>query len=506
VAAEDPVEPGQELEQESELLPREPPPQALRVMTDVVLGLFLVTATFVAVVRLPATITGRFELKPESGSDPVNAPWEATVESVEVVIGDQVEKGDTLLVLRSEALRQLASEKATLERDLVADRQRLEALLEDPGTASASGDVSELRARVARLEREMEIDTELAVRQERQDEVRLANAKAQAARRGSEVRERKNRAEALDELQDMTRNAHEQGVLPKRQVLEASERQEDARAELEEARTAHEAASAELRAIEAEREVDRRVREIARRDLEGRLAEARGALQDEILRLSARVASSDTRLTYLTRALEGADGDLLRVVAPYTGMVASMDVERPGVAVARGQVLCELARRNVTLAAHLQIPESEAARVETGQFVRLLFDAYPYTRHGVKAGVLTWVSPRARGGKIEAIAQLWDDNIVVDGVRRPLRPGLVGEARVRTGKHSLLEYVLAPLREFRESVAPENQERGGPPPGVRTHRPAAEPAGAATPEGGATSSAPGSEPPVTPPSEVPAPP
>ena len=65
------------LEAESELLSREPPPQALRILTDVILGLFLVTAAFVALVRLPSAAHGRFELRPVGGAAPVDAPWPA---------------------------------------------------------------------------------------------------------------------------------------------------------------------------------------------------------------------------------------------------------------------------------------------------------------------------------------------------------------------------------------------------------------------------------------------
>jgi hypothetical protein len=70
----------------------------------------------------------------------------------------------------------------------------------------------------------------------------------------------------------------------------------------------------------------------------------------------------------------------------------------------------------------------------------------------VKKGVLTWVSPTAAAGELIAIADLADAMVRVDGREVPLRAGLEGEARVRTGSRSLLEYVLEPLKQVRENV------------------------------------------------------
>ena len=65
----------------------------------------------------------------------------------------------------------------------------------------------------------------------------------------------------------------------------------------------------------------------------------------------------------------------------------------PGAVVQDGEVLAELACAGERLQAEVNVTPSGTGRIEPGQHVRLLYDAFPYQRYGIKHGTVRWVSP-----------------------------------------------------------------------------------------------------------------
>lgn len=448
----------EELERESELLPQEPPPQIARVFATFLLGLFLVAVVFAAMVPLPESVEAPFVLRTERGADPVNAEQAGTVERVEVEMGSRVHEGDLLFMIRSEDLARLASEREQLAEQVETARQQL-AMDMPPSSPPSGGEtpasptlISSLRARVDRLEREQAADVDLDKRLEEQYQALLQAARRNAARSAKEVEERRSRVESLEAMLSQLKDLEKEEVVARRDVLRQQEEAADARADLQESRRTHADALRDIDALQSSRQVELLQRQMATSRLRGEIEEARANLRQEVDRLQNVLESGARRLVYLDSALAGSEGGRLPIRAPFSGGVVSVAVKRPGVAVARGQTLCEITREGSKLYADVSVPETKAANVEPGQGVRLLFDAYPYTRHGVKEAKIVWVSPAARDKVLPAIAHLDDTTMIVDGEKRTLSPGMGGTARIDTGRRTLLEYAFEPIRQLRERL------------------------------------------------------
>jgi membrane fusion protein len=113
--------------------------------------------------------------------------------------------------------------------------------------------------------------------------------------------------------------------------------------------------------------------------------------------------------------------------------------------------------------------------VRQGQGAKLLYDAFPYQRFGVKFGRVRWVGPAtalpAAGAQNPSAAEPQafralidgdDSTIVVSGEPRPLLVGMRGSARVVVGRRSLISFAFEPLRALRENFA--SVPPAGPPP------------------------------------------
>jgi len=118
-----------------------------------------------------------------------------------------------------------------------------------------------------------------------------------------------------------------------------------------------------------------------------------------------------------------------------------------------GQELCQLARADSKPVARLALNESGLAKLNINQPVRFFLEAYPYQRYGALSGKLDWVSPSAiaatSGQYFVALASI-DDS--ANRHHLALKPGMKGEARIRVGSRTLIEYAFEPIRQLGEGV------------------------------------------------------
>jgi len=160
----------------------------------------------------------------------------------------------------------------------------------------------------------------------------------------------------------------------------------------------------------------------------------------------------------------GAGGDLV-IAAPCNGTVLRTLVSSAGAVVQAGDALGEIACAGERLQVELALGQQAVARVREGQGAKLLYDAFPYQRFGVKFGRVRWVGPAtalpsssaqdspAASRAFRALIDGDDSTIVVSGEPRPLLVGMRGSARVVGGQRSLISFAFEPLRALRENFA-----------------------------------------------------
>jgi membrane fusion protein len=121
-----------------------------------------------------------------------------------------------------------------------------------------------------------------------------------------------------------------------------------------------------------------------------------------------------------------------------------------------GEELCRIARSDSVLIGELAPSEDALPRLAIGQRVQLLYQAYPYERFGTGGGRVRWISPAAigSGDRERFVAHVTPDAPTLGPAAegRVLRAGMRGEARVIVGRKTLIEFVLEPLRQLRETV------------------------------------------------------
>lgn len=384
------------------------PPWAVRGLSTLLLTLFAVAVLGAVAIPLPETVTTEFVLVPLRGADPVRAPLDATVDQIHAVRGAPVEEGETLFVLRSEALTDRSSELATLE-------------------ARRAGELESLRNQES---------LHASERQLAEDEAKRLRAQ-------------------LQDLEDMVRlKGEELGLI--RSTLKSFRK---LRKQELVARTEYDRRRLEARRVEIEFEQlqsDQTNSKAALEQLhhESEVRETRH--QETLRRLRQSVETHEIRIAALQEDLEHSSGNDRSIPAPCAGVVFELGVQAAGRYVRSGEVLAQLACTGEPLRAELRVAQDDVGLLEPGQRAKLLYDAFPYIRHGVRFGTLRWVSPASSPSEdqraFRALLELDEQVVTVRGKPRALRPGMSGRARIVVGRRTLASYAFGPLRRLRESV------------------------------------------------------
>ncbi len=391
-----------------QFLEGEPPPLVARGLAIFLLSLFVVTAVLAALIRLPETVTASFVLVPMRGADPIRAPRSGHVTEVRALESARVTKGKVLFVLLSPGEADRNAELVTAEarergaREGLANAQRKE----QAETLSAEEEMKRLLERTEFLQRIISLKAE-----------QLRLTEEQAAR---------------------ARLLHEQG-------LTSADEQDDSRI-----RRAGVASDLE------QLQTDLRENRTAIEKLRYASAARRVSFLEEERTLLEQANEARIQIDAVRGEVSGSAPGQVEIEAPCDGTILRLGVRGEGAVVRDGETLAEIGCVGERLQAELTVPQGGLSRLRPGQNVKLLYEAFPYQRFGVKVGIVRWASPSGTtiGGApvFRAFAELDDQTIRVDGEDRPLSPGMMGNARIVVGRRSVISYVFAPLRQLREAI------------------------------------------------------
>lgn len=392
-------------EPETPYLTGEPPHWAARGLSYLLLAIFLSLVAAAILIKVPETVSAPFVLAPRLGADPVRAVRAGIIQQVELVEGQTVNQGDKLFIIRSEQTGDKSAELKSLEARLrgagdallIAGENYRNRLL------AAAEERKRLEDRIRHLDRMIELKNgELKLARE------VAESYSQLRREGlagtAVIKERESEVSRLTGQIEQLRNE-----------------QRDARTSIDKLARDEEI----LRTEHLERE---------------------RSLNEEIEKIRILIASR-------SQWVSENQGNQFIATAPCSGTVLRLHVKTSAAVVAEGEILCELACNLERLQAELQIPQTGAGRVRTGQGVKLLYDSFPYQQFGVKFARIRWISPTSTTPSFRAIADIDEQGFNVLGQPSQLRAGMGGRAEVVIAKRPIISIALDPIRQLRENMA-----------------------------------------------------
>jgi HlyD family type I secretion membrane fusion protein len=195
-----------------------------------------------------------------------------------------------------------------------------------------------------------------------------------------------------------------------------------------------------------------------------RLLEAQSALNEtqqtkasyksETLRtLSDRHAQATTKYSQLqsdaTKATQRERKTQL--TAPVAGIIQQLAIHSIGGVVTSAQPLMIVVPDSPTVTAEITIANQDIGFVYAGQMAKVKLETFPYTKYGTvgaKVDVVTAdaVTDEKKGSYYPATLTLSQKDMLTDGKRVNLSPGMNITAEIKTGQRRIIEFLLSPVQ------------------------------------------------------------
>jgi hemolysin D len=139
------------------------------------------------------------------------------------------------------------------------------------------------------------------------------------------------------------------------------------------------------------------------------------------------------------------------LVAPVEGTVQQLAIHTEGGVVQEAQPLMVIAPSDYQAEVEAVLENRDVGFVKVGQRAQVKVETFPFTRYGTIPGVVSFVSPDAvndakRGMVFQVRVKLDRGTLKVDEREVQLSPGMAVSVEAMTGKRSVLQYVLEPVR------------------------------------------------------------
>ena len=183
-------------------------------------------------------------------------------------------------------------------------------------------------------------------------------------------------------------------------------------------------------------------------------AQAKAAYRAETMRLlNDRQALADTRHSQLASDHLKASqrGRQAQLTAPVAGVVQQLAIHSVGGVVTSAQPLMIIVPDSSTVTAEVSIANQDIGFVNTGQRADVKFETFAYTKYGTVASTVEVVTADAvtdekKGSYYPALLTLSQKDMLIDGKRVNLSPGMNITAEIKTGRRRIIEYLLSPVQ------------------------------------------------------------
>ena len=369
------------------------------------------------------------KLVPKGGVYQVHPVTSGKVIRVFVKEGQIVKRGDVLMELDAELAHQ--------------DVQRLEQLLQ-----SSKLELVQTQALLRQAQSEMETRSLIAKNGLQMQEVAISQAQNNIVNHRILLDQFQVDASAQQDRLKRLQPLMRQGAISEENIFVVEQQLRDRQRSITEKQN-----SLQQNLAEADRlkiELDQKQAELHQSQIES---------QQQIQQLSVKITELQATVTETQILLESARTKLNqhRLHSSVDGVVAALNIRRPGVYVQPDQSLIEIAPQDKPLVLSAFLPSAEAGFVKTGMSVHIKLDAYPYQDYGMFPGTITSISPDSKTD--EKLGQVYRVEVALNrssvnakGQTIPLKAGQTGLAEIVTRQRRIADVLLDPLKKMQNDL------------------------------------------------------
>lgn len=143
---------------------------------------------------------------------------------------------------------------------------------------------------------------------------------------------------------------------------------------------------------------------------------------------------------------------LTQLTSPVDGTVQQLAVHTTGGVVTSAQPLMVIVPDSAQVKAEVAIANQDIGFVNANQTAEIKLETFSYTKYGTVQATVDTVTADAvtdekRGSFYPATLTLSQRDMLIDGKRIALSPGMNVTAEIKTGKRRIIEYLLSPVQK-----------------------------------------------------------
>lgn len=140
-----------------------------------------------------------------------------------------------------------------------------------------------------------------------------------------------------------------------------------------------------------------------------------------------------------------------QLTAPVAGVIQQLAVHSVGGVVTSAQALMIVVPDSAQVTAEVTIANQDIGFVNAGQMAEVKLETFPYTKYGTVSARVDVVTADAvtddkKGSYYPATLTLSKKDMLIDGKRVNLSPGMNITAEIKTGQRRIIEYLLSPVQ------------------------------------------------------------
>ncbi|MBF2045836.1 MAG: HlyD family type I secretion periplasmic adaptor subunit [Leptolyngbya sp. IPPAS B-1204] len=419
---------------------RELPPLYTRLLAGTLSMLVFGAISWAHFSKVDEVATAQGELIPSAQVRPVRALEGGIISEIRVQEGEQVKKGDVLLV-QDPALNQ--AEVDRLEKIAVAVRQDMARLKAESEGQTKTGTALQDQLLSARL-REFDTRQAAATADAQRQRAVIAEAKAQFAKLEGNLANARTALKNAQEREASLRKLVD-GAIPRFDYLEAKDRLTEAEDRVNSLQ--QEIAAQQQAILQAEQAYQ------AAQQTTNRLgSERQSEILSQLKQRQEELANIEGQLTQARLRTEGQT-----ITAPVSGKVYDVQTTLGERAVAPGQELLSILPDDEDLLLEVKVLNRDIGFISNGMRAKVKLATFPFQEFGTIEGEVVQISPNATidrelGPVFETKVKLKRKDIIVNGQPVELTPGMAATAEIVTRQRSVLTFLLEPItRRFSEA-------------------------------------------------------
>ena len=461
-----------------------------RGLVYLLIGFIAVGLPWTILARIDETGTARGKIEPKGKTFQLDTAVSGQVAKVHVEEGQEIEVGEKLLTIESEAV---ASQLQQEQEKLKGQNNQLEELKSIESQILQSLDAQNRQNQAQKIEKQAQLEqarqnteslTATYDSQKREKKAQLEQAKKTIQTNQATYELAQIRSSSAKEKVPRYRQAFKDGAISQDRLLETAQLAKESEKELKKSELELQQSRSRLKEIQSSYQtlVEQEAAEKTQAQL--RISEQQGSYnsllhtndlallqnQEKIKDIDAQIANLKGEIAQTKSKIASLKFQLTQytIEATTSGTIFELPIQNKGANIQSGDTVATIAQTENSLYAtsesnlvlRAKMPSSQTAFLETGLPAKVKLDAYPFQDYGVVEGNVSWISPNSKvengsqpsaGGDFFELEISLDRNYIeAQPESIPLTPGQTATAEVVIRQRRLIDFFLDPFKKLQK--------------------------------------------------------